>query len=96
MQLLIHVLHFLLVLGGILYYGPRLESYWSVMTYSPLGYGLGYVIAMFFPVQSPWFSMAGMWHGELVGGPFTALINLIEKCGRVQARRFLHSMWRGR
>jgi len=79
---------FLLVLGGILYYGREWKSYWSVMTYSAIAYGLGYVLAMFFPVQSPWFSMAGMWHGELVGGPFTALINLIEKCGRVHGAAF--------
>jgi membrane-associated phospholipid phosphatase len=79
---------FLPVLGGILYYGREWKSYWSVMAYSAIAYGLGYVIAMFFPVQSPWFSMAGMWYGELVGGPFTALINLIEKCGRVHGAAF--------
>lgn len=79
---------FLLVLGGILYYRREWKSYWAVMTYSAIGYGIGYVIAMFFPVQSPWFSMAGMWHGELAGGPFTALINLIEKCGRVHGAAF--------
>jgi membrane-associated phospholipid phosphatase len=32
--------------------------------------------------------MAGMWHSELRGGPFTALINLIEKCGRVHGAAF--------
>jgi len=79
---------FLLVLGGILYYRGEWKSYWAVMTYSAIGYGMGYVIAMFFPVQSPWFSMAGMWHGELAGGPFTALINFIEKCGRVHGAAF--------
>jgi membrane-associated phospholipid phosphatase len=79
---------FLLVLGGILYYRGEWKSYWSVMTYSGIAYGLGYVIAMFFPVQSPWFSMAGMWHGELVGGPFTAVITLIERCGRVHGAAF--------
>ena len=79
---------FLLALGGILYYRSDWKGYWSVMTYSAIGYGLGYVIAMFFPVQSPWFTLAGMWHGELTGGPFTALINLIEKCGRVHGAAF--------
>jgi membrane-associated phospholipid phosphatase len=79
---------FLLVLGGILYCRRDWKSYWAVMTYSAVGYGIGYVIAMFFPVQSPWFSMAGMWHGELTGGPFTALINFIEKCGRVHGAAF--------
>ena len=79
---------FLMVLGGILYYQRDWKSYWSVMTYSAIGYGLGYVIAMLFPVQSPWFTMAGMWHGELAGGPFTALVNLIEKFGRVHGAAF--------
>ena len=79
---------FLLVLGGILYYQRDWKSYWSVMTYSAIGYGLGYVIAMLFPVQSPWFTMAGMWHAELAGGPFTALVNLIEKFGRVHGAAF--------
>ena len=79
---------YLLILGGILYYQREMESYWAVMTYSAVGYALGYVISMFFPVQSPWFTFAGMWHGELMGGPFTALINFIEKCGRVHGAAF--------
>ena len=79
---------FLLILGAILYYRREWGSYWAVMTYSAVGYALGYVIAMVFPVQSPWFAFAGMWHGELAGGPFTAAINLIEKCGRVHGAAF--------
>jgi membrane-associated phospholipid phosphatase len=79
---------FLLILGAILYYRREWQSYWAVMTYSAVGYSLGYVIATIFPVQSPWFAMAGMWHVELTGGPFTALINLIEKCGRVHGAAF--------
>jgi membrane-associated phospholipid phosphatase len=79
---------YLLILGGLLYYRREWRSYWSVMTYSAVGYVFGYLIAIFFPVQSPWFAMAGMWHGELVGGSFTALINLIEKCGRVHGAAF--------
>jgi len=77
-----------LILGGILYYRRDWESYWAAMTYSAVGYVFGYVIAMLFPVQSPWFTLAGMWHGGLAGGPFTALINLIEKCGRVHGAAF--------
>jgi len=79
---------YLLILGGILYYRRDWESYWSVMTYSAVGYVFGYVISILFPVQSPWFTLAGMWHGDLTGGPFTALINLIEKCGRVHGAAF--------
>jgi membrane-associated phospholipid phosphatase len=79
---------YLLVLGGVLYRRREAEAYWAVMTYSAVGYVLGYVIAMLFPVQSPWFTLAGMWHGPLEGGPFTALINFIEKCGRVRGAAF--------
>ena len=79
---------YLLILGGILYCRREWKSYWSVMTYSAVGYGIGYLIAMLFPVQSPWFTFAGMWHGDLAGGPFTALIDLIEKCGRVHGAAF--------
>jgi membrane-associated phospholipid phosphatase len=79
---------FLLILGGILYYRRDWESYWAVMTYSAIGYVFGYLISIFFPVQSPWFTFAGMWHSDLAGGTFTALINLIEKCGRVHGAAF--------
>jgi membrane-associated phospholipid phosphatase len=79
---------YLLVLGGILYYRKDWRGYWSVMTYSAVGYAIGYVIAVFFPIESPWFSMAGSWHGELRGGGCTALINFIEHYGRVRGAAF--------
>ena len=79
---------YLLVLGGILYYRRDWRGYWSVMTYSAAGYAIGYVIAIFFPIESPWFFMAGVWHGSLQGGPFTAAINFIEHFGRVRGAAF--------
>jgi membrane-associated phospholipid phosphatase len=79
---------YLLVVGGILYYRRDWRGYWSVMTYSAVAYGIGYVIAISFPIESPWFSMAGMWHADLRGGPFTAAINLIEHFGRVRGAAF--------
>ena len=79
---------YLLVLGGILYYRREWHAYWSVMTYSAVGYAIGYIIAALFPVQSPWFAMAGTWQGELHGGPFTATINFIEHYGRVRGAAF--------
>jgi membrane-associated phospholipid phosphatase len=79
---------YLLVLGGILYYRRDWRGYWSVMTYSAAAYAIGYLIAISFPIESPWFSMAGSWHGELRGGPFTALINFIEHYGRVRGAAF--------
>jgi membrane-associated phospholipid phosphatase len=79
---------YLLALGGILYYRQDWRGYWSVMTYSAAGYAIGYCIAIFFPIESPWFSMAGSWHGPLQGGPFTATINFIEHLGRVRGAAF--------
>jgi membrane-associated phospholipid phosphatase len=79
---------YLLILGGILYYRKDWRAYWSVMTYSAAAYSIGYLIAISFPIESPWFSMAGSWHGNLRGGPFTALITLIEHYGRVRGAAF--------
>jgi membrane-associated phospholipid phosphatase len=79
---------YLLVLGGILYYREDWQGYWSVMTYSAVAYAIGYIIAIFFPVESPWFAMAGSWHEPLRGGPFTAVINFIEHYGRVRGAAF--------
>jgi len=79
---------YLLVLGGILYYRRDWRGYWSVMTYSAVGYAIGWVIAIFFPIESPWFSMVGSWHGELRGGAFTSVINFIEHYGRVRGAAF--------
>jgi membrane-associated phospholipid phosphatase len=79
---------FLLILGGVLYYRRDWEAYWAVMTYSAAGYAIGYVISVFFPIESPWFAMAGSWQEELRGGPVTALINFIEHYGRVRGAAF--------
>ena len=79
---------YLLIVGGILYYRRDWKAYWATMTYSAVGYVIGYCIAMIFPIQSPWFAMAGMWHGGLQGGPFTATITFIEQFGRVRGAAF--------
>jgi membrane-associated phospholipid phosphatase len=79
---------YLLVLGGILYYRRDWKAYWSVMTYSAAAYAMGYLISIFFPIESPWHALAGAWQGELHGGPFTALINFIERYGRVRGAAF--------
>jgi len=79
---------YLLVLGGVLYVRKDWEGYWAVMTYSAAGYAIGYVIAMLFPIESPWFAMAGWWKGPLQGGPFTVTITFIEHFGRVRGAAF--------
>src|SRR5260370_8623707 len=79
---------YLLILFGIFYSRRSLKIYSPLLTYSAVGYAFGYVISMLFPVQSPWFTLSGLWHGDLTGGPFTALINFIEQCGRVHGATF--------
>jgi membrane-associated phospholipid phosphatase len=79
---------YLVIVGGVLYFRRDWHGYWSVMTYSMVGYMIGYFIAMFFPIESPWFSMAGWWKGPLHGGPFTAMMNFIEHYGRVRGAAF--------
>ena len=79
---------YLLILGGLLYFQKDWKAYWSVMTYSMVGYSIGYLMAMFFPVESPWFSLSGSWHAPLEGGPITATINFIEHYGRVRGAAF--------
>jgi membrane-associated phospholipid phosphatase len=79
---------YLLIVGLFLYVRREWYSYWSVMTYSMAGYMIGYFIAMFFPIESPWFAMAGWWKGPLHGGPFTAMMSFIEHYGRVRGAAF--------
>jgi len=43
-----------------------------------VGYSIGYLIATLFPIESQWFSMAGMWKRPFAGGPVTETINFIE------------------
>jgi len=79
---------YLLVLGGILYWRRDWHAYWSVMTYSAVGYVIGYAIAALFPIESPWFAMTGVWRDSLHGGPFTALVTFVELHGRVRGAAF--------
>jgi membrane-associated phospholipid phosphatase len=79
---------YLLIVGLVLYLRRDWHGYWSAMTYSMVGYAIGYYIAMFFPIESPWFAMVGWWHGPLNGGPFTALMAFLEHYGRVRGAAF--------
>ena len=64
------------------------RAFWAVMTSSMAAYVAGYTISIFFPTESPWFALAPLQHGDLSGGLFTALINLIERLGRVHGAAF--------
>jgi len=79
---------YLLIVGLALYLRRDWRGYWSVMTYSMAGYMIGYFIAMSFPIEAPWFAMAGWWKEPLHGGPFTAMMGFIEHYGRVRGAAF--------
>ncbi|MFZ0819260.1 MAG: phosphatase PAP2 family protein [Candidatus Acidiferrales bacterium] len=63
-------------------------AFWEVMTGSMVAYSIGYVVSIFFPVESPYYSLAAMHLPPLQGGPFTWLSDLIEHLGRVHGGAF--------
>jgi membrane-associated phospholipid phosphatase len=79
---------FLLVLPGILYFENRLDAFWTVMTATAIAHYTVYVIAILFPIEGPFFSLAYLHSAPLTGGPFTATIELVERFGRVHGAAF--------
>jgi membrane-associated phospholipid phosphatase len=67
---------------------PPRFSFWAVMTSSMVAYAIGYVFSIFFPVESPYYSLAVLHLPPLHGGPFTWLSDLIEHFGRVHGGAF--------
>jgi membrane-associated phospholipid phosphatase len=79
---------YLTIVGAALERQGQRRAFWAVMTSSIAAYVVGYIISIFFPIESPWFALASLQHGVLSGGPFTALIYLIESLGRVRGAAF--------
>jgi membrane-associated phospholipid phosphatase len=65
-----------------------LRAFWTVMTASMIGYSIGYMISIFFPVEAPFYAMRSFHLPPLAGGPATGLINFIESWGRVRGGAF--------
>jgi membrane-associated phospholipid phosphatase len=79
---------FLVTLPAILYFEKDFVAFWTVMTATALAHYSVYVIAILFPVESPYFSLASLHSKPLAGGTFTATIELIERYGRVHGAAF--------
>lgn len=79
---------YLIILPAILYANRERLAFWTVMTSTAIANYSIYIIAVLFPVESPYNSLAALQTKELVGGPVTALINLIERFGRVHGAAF--------
>lgn len=79
---------YLVILPGILYANRERVAFWTVMTSTAIANYSVYVIAVLFPVESPFHSLAALQTKQLTGGGVTALINLIERFGRVHGAAF--------
>jgi membrane-associated phospholipid phosphatase len=68
--------------------GANHSEFWTVMTCSMAAYAIGYIISIFFPIESPYFSLAALHLAPLRGGPATFFSDLIEHFGRVHGGAF--------
>jgi membrane-associated phospholipid phosphatase len=79
---------FLLVLPAILYVQGQRTAFWTVMASTAIAHYSVYVIAVLFPVESPYFALASLHLAPLRGGAFTTAIQFIERFGRVHGAAF--------
>ncbi|MGH9707315.1 MAG: phosphatase PAP2 family protein, partial [Candidatus Acidiferrales bacterium] len=79
---------YLVILPAILYWQRERRAFWTVMTSTAIAHDSVYVIAVLFPVESPYYSLASLQIKALGGGFFTAAIDLIERFGRVHGAAF--------
>jgi membrane-associated phospholipid phosphatase len=79
---------YLVILPAILYAKREYASFWTVMVSTALAHYSVYVIAVLFPIESPYYSLAALNKVALSGGYFTSLIGAIEHFGRVHGAAF--------
>jgi membrane-associated phospholipid phosphatase len=79
---------FLVILPAILYVQNQRTAFWAVMASTAIAHYSVYVIAVLFPVESPYFALASLHLAPLTGGAFTATIQFIERFGRVHGAAF--------
>jgi len=79
---------YLVMLPAILYARRERLAFWTVMTSTAIAHYSVYVVSVLLPIESPYYSLAGVQTKMLAGGTFTALIDLIERFGRVHGAAF--------
>jgi membrane-associated phospholipid phosphatase len=79
---------YLVTLPAILYMQDQRTAFWIVMVSTAIAHYSVYVIAVLFPVESPYFALASLNLPPLTGGAFTTTIELIERFGRVHGAAF--------
>jgi membrane-associated phospholipid phosphatase len=79
---------YLVILPAILYLQGRRAEFWTVMVATAIAHYSVYVIAVLFPVESPYFARASLHLAPLEGGAATTTIEFIERFGRVHGAAF--------
>ena len=79
---------YLVILPAILYVQKQHAEFWTVMTSTAIAHYTVYVIAILFPIESPYFALASLNLAPLTGGRVTATIDFIERFGRVHGAAF--------
>lgn len=79
---------YLVVVPAILYVKKDRLAFWTVMVSTALAHYSVYVIAVLFPIESPYYSLASLQTKLLVGSYFTTAIGFIEHFGRVHGAAF--------
>jgi len=76
------------ILPAILYAQRDRVALWTVMASTAVAHYSVYVMAVLLPVESPYYSLAGLQTNTLAGGYCTAVIDLIERFARVHGAAF--------
>jgi membrane-associated phospholipid phosphatase len=79
---------YLMVLPAILYAHRDRLAFWTVMVSTAVAHYSVYVIAILFPIESPYYSLAPLETKSPAGGYFTATIDFIERIARVHGAAF--------
>jgi membrane-associated phospholipid phosphatase len=79
---------YLVLLPAILYLQGKRAAFWTVMVSTAIAHYSVYVIAVLFPVESPYFALASLNLPQLRGGACTTTIEFIERFGRVHGAAF--------
>lgn len=79
---------YLVLLPAILYEQKDRLAYWNVMVSTAVAHYSVYVIAVLFPIESPFYTFASIPAPPHATGYFTATIDLIERFARVHGAAF--------
>jgi membrane-associated phospholipid phosphatase len=79
---------YLVILPAILYSQRERAAFWTVMVSTAITNYSIYAIAVLFPIESPYYSLAAFEKKPLPGGYCTAVIDLIERYARVHGAAF--------